>query len=206
MSSCCTPRFYGKVFGERTARRDARRYRKRGLRDSEREIVDALRGRADTVLEVGGGIGAIEIELLKAGASRATNAELSPSYEEVGAELAREAGVGERLSYRVANIAEEELEPADAVVLHRVVCCYPAGDLLVARAAEHAHSLLALTFPRETWWVRAAVRAVNTALWALRLRFRIYVHPVDRLLSSARGMRVTSGRRGLFWQTAILER
>jgi len=206
VAGCCSPRFYGKVFSERTARRDAARYRRKGLRASEREILEALRGRAETVLEVGGGVGALDIELVKAGAARVTNVELSPSYETEAAALAQEAGLAGQIDYRVANIAEEDLEPADAVVMHRVVCCYPDGELLVRRGAEHARRHLVLTFPRDAWWVRAAFGAMNAGLWALRMRFRVYAHPVEGLLAAAEGMRVAGGGRGAVWQTAVLER
>lgn len=206
MSGCCSPRLYGKVFGERTARRDARRYRKKGLKPSERDIVAFLRGRTQTVLEVGGGVGAIEMELLKAGLEHATIAELSPSYELEARALAAEAGAGARLEYRVANVVDEDLEHADAVVMHRVVCCYPDGELLVRRAAEHARRHLVLTFPREAPWVRAGFRAFNLVMWAMRSPFRAYVHPADRLLASAEGMRLVQERRGLVWQLAALER
>ena len=90
--------------------------------------------------------------------------------------------------------------------MHRVVCCYPDGELLVRRGAEHARRQLVLTFPRDAWWVRAAFGTMNAGLWAIRLKFRVYAHPVDRLLAAAEGMRHAGGRRGAVWQTAVLER
>ena len=50
-----------------------------------------------TVLEIGGGVGEIQIELLKSGAARAVNLELSPAYEAEATELLRDlrpAGAG----------------------------------------------------------------------------------------------------------------
>src|SRR5437764_12473242 len=84
MAGCCTPSGYRKVFGERTARRDLRRYRRRGLDRAARRIVGFLTNGGvdgDSVLEVGGGVGAIQLELLKAGAARATNVEPAHAYE-----------------------------------------------------------------------------------------------------------------------------
>ena len=46
-----------------------------------------------TVLEIGGGIGEIQIELLKRGAARTVNLELSPAYEEEAATLPTAADV-----------------------------------------------------------------------------------------------------------------
>ena len=85
MSDCCTPKGYRTIFSEKSARSEAKRYRSKGLDKVSRRIVELVKERGVkglTVLEVGGGIGAIEIELLKAGATRATNVELTPTYEE----------------------------------------------------------------------------------------------------------------------------
>lgn len=206
MGNCCSPRLYGKVFSEKTARRDARRYRRKGLKDTEREVVDFLRGRVEAVIDVGGGVGSIDVELLKAGARRAVDVELSPSYEPEARRLAEEAGVADGFEYRVANVAADDLEPADAVVMHRVVCCYPDGEELVRRGAAHAERFLLVTLPRDAVWVRAGVRALNFGLWVLRLKFRTYAHPVARVLAAAEGMSLVHERRGRVWQLAVLER
>ena len=73
MSGCCATG-YERFFGPRLARRDARRYRKRGLDDTAQRLVDELsaHGASGTSLEIGGGVGAIELELLKRGVERAT--------------------------------------------------------------------------------------------------------------------------------------
>ena len=63
----------------------ARRYRKRGLDRTARRMVSFLEQRGlsgASVLEIGGGVGEIQIELLKRGAERTLNLELSPAYEQ----------------------------------------------------------------------------------------------------------------------------
>src|SRR5438094_6060032 len=83
LSDCCTPRGYRTIFSEKSARSEAKRYRRKGLDRTSRRIADLLGERGvegRTLLEVGGGIGAIQIELLKAGLTRATNVELTPTY------------------------------------------------------------------------------------------------------------------------------
>ena len=118
------------VSSARSRRRlDARRYRKRGLGGTSRDLVE-LAGDVSgaTVLEVGGGVGAIELELLAAGADRATNVELSGEYEEEAAKLLAERGLSERVDRRVGDFVDEPVEPHDVVVMHRVVCCYPDVD------------------------------------------------------------------------------
>ena len=103
-----------------------------------------------SVLEVGGGVGAIQLELLRAGAAATVNAELSPAYEPYAAELADEAGLGGRTERRVVDFARQgsESQAADVVILHKVVCCYPDYETLVGQASSHTTHQLALTFPR----------------------------------------------------------
>jgi magnesium-protoporphyrin O-methyltransferase len=200
-------------FDEKSARRDAKRYRRKGLDGTARRMVAFLAERGlenATVLEIGGGVGAVQIELLRAGADRAVNLELSPAYEPAASELVREAALGGRVERRVANIVEEggSVEPADVLVMHRVVCCYPDPEALVGAAADHARRYLVMSFPRETALLRVGVRLAN--LW-IRLRgidFRAYVHPPAAILGAAerRGLRPVLEHRGAIWQFAALER
>jgi tripartite-type tricarboxylate transporter receptor subunit TctC len=64
------------MFNARFARSMAARYRKRGLDKTARAMVELLAqdGVQDaTVLEIGGGVGEIQLELLRRGAASATN-------------------------------------------------------------------------------------------------------------------------------------
>ena len=74
VTGCCNPRGCDEFFNPRFARRMARRYRKRGLDKPSRRMVEFLeqRGELDgaTVLEIGGGVGEIQLELLKRGAAK----------------------------------------------------------------------------------------------------------------------------------------
>ena len=81
MSSCCRPESYGAFFTRRGAERALRRYRRRGLDELSAKIAHVVKehGVAGlTILEVGGGIGALDVELVRAGAEHAINVELSP--------------------------------------------------------------------------------------------------------------------------------
>ena len=213
MSCCAPPKGYEKLFGLRTARKDARRYRRKGLDTTATGMVAFLRSRGmegATVLEIGGGVGAIDVELVKAGAERAVDVELSPYYEETARELWSEQGVADRIEYRVANVAEngKDVEPADAVLMHRVVCCYPDYDALVGAAAERTRRYLVLSYPRDRWYVRAFVAGVNGLARLLRWEHRSYVHPPAAIFAAAegRGLAPAVEQQGRIWQVAAFER
>jgi magnesium-protoporphyrin O-methyltransferase len=211
--SCCAPKGYRELFGERAARRDAKRYRRKGLDDTAEEMVEFLRSRGlehATVLEIGGGVGAIGLELLKGGADRALEVELSPEYERTAAALARENGVEDRVERRLGDVvAEAETVPAaDVVVMHRVVCCYPDVDALVGTAGERARRYLVLSFPRPRRLVRVGVRLVNLWFTLRRWDFRTYLHPPGAIVAAAEreGLRPAFEHTGSIWQVAALER
>jgi magnesium-protoporphyrin O-methyltransferase len=210
VSGCCKPNGYERIFGAKQARLDASRYRKRGLGGTSRGLVE-LAGdvSGETVLEVGGGVGAIELDLLAAGADRATNVELSGEYEEEAATLLAERGLTERVDRRVADFVEEPVVPHDVVVLHRVVCCYPDVDRLVGLAAAHTRRRLLLTYPRERPWTRAGIWSINLFMRISGSSFRAFVHPVARMAAAAQREGLTLERRerpGLIWENAVYER
>jgi Methyltransferase domain len=211
MNGCCATG-YERFFGPRLARRDARRYRRRGLDDTAQRLVDELasRGLGASALEVGGGVGAIELELLKKGVERATIVELSHGYDEEATTLARDAQVEERIERRHGDFVEQEalVDPADVVVMHKVVCCYPDPEKLVGAAARHSRRLLALSFPRDTWWLRLAVR-VGNVWFRLIGGIETFLHEPARVVAIAEsaGLKaVLHEPSGRIWRVAVFER
>jgi 2-polyprenyl-3-methyl-5-hydroxy-6-metoxy-1,4-benzoquinol methylase len=211
--SCCDPRGCDQFFNPRFARRVARRYRKRGLDKTARQMIAFLEQRGiegATVLEVGGGVGEIQLELLKRGAARAVSLELSSAYDEEARELLREAGLEGRTDRRLRDIADGEngIEPADILVLHRVVCCYPDYERLLTAVAEHAQRLVVFSYPRRNAISRLVVAAQNLSFRLLRREFRTFAHPPAAMLKvlTERGLRKSFDHHGLVWQVAGLER
>jgi magnesium-protoporphyrin O-methyltransferase len=192
----------------------ARRYRKRGLDKTAARMVAFLeqQGVADaSVLEVGGGVGEIQLELLKRGAARATNLELSPAYDEEALSLVREAGIDERrVDRRLLDIATEpdSVKAADVVVLHRVVCCYPDYERLLAAAAAHARRLLVFSHPPRNPVSRAFVTGQNAFFRVTRKEFRTFAHPPEAMLDVCRAQGLSARFRhpGRVWQVEGLSR
>lgn len=211
--SCCNPRGCDRFFGARFAHHAAQRYRKRGLDETARRMVGFLEQRGvagATVLEIGGGIGEIQIELLKRGAAHAVNLELSPGYDDEAAVLLGEAGLEGRTTRRIHDIAVDPdgIEPADLVVLNRVVCCYPDYERLLTAAADHARRALVFSYPPRNVVSRLVVSAQNLFFRLLGKEFRIFTHPPAAMLAvlEGRGLRSSVARKALVWQVAGLER
>jgi hypothetical protein len=207
--SCCAAGSLD-IFSEKSARRELRRYLRKGLGGSDARLIAAwaeesgLRGA--TVVEIGGGIGQIQAELLRRGAARGTVVEVVPAYEGPAAELARAVAVADRSSFVVADLLEEPeaVEPADIVVLRRVVCCSPDGPELLGIAATKSRRGLVASYPRDRAPIRAVARLQNAALALVRKRFRLFVHPPEELRRAvaAHGLERSRVSRSLVWETA----
>jgi magnesium-protoporphyrin O-methyltransferase len=132
----------------------------------------------ETVLDIGSGIGALSLELLKAGVQHATCVDMSPAALAANAEEAQRRGVGDRVGQVEGDfVAIASTQPvADLVVLDRVVCCYPAYAPLLEHATAHSRRLLALAYPRDRWWVKCAMGIENAWRGIRGDDFRSFVH------------------------------
>lgn len=206
MGGCCEPEGYDDLFGARFSRHLAKRYRKRGLDKTASRMVTFLTDQGiegASVLEIGGGVGDLHLELLRHGAARATNLELVDSYDADARALAKEAGVADRVSRRQLDLAAspDAVEPHDIVVLHRVVCCYPDVQRLLTAAADHATRLLVFSHPPANMASRAIFGTENLLFRLRRTPFRTYVHDPGAMRTAAEhgGLRTAYRRDGLAW-------
>ena len=201
------------AFSEAEARSERKSYARNGPPKQTRLILEALRSlglkNAD-LLDIGGGIGAIHHELLEDVAHEATHVDASSAYlKEARAEAARR-GHSERVNFIHADFTDiaGDLPKADIVTLDRVVCCYPDFRGLVKAAADHSRKALALTYPRETWYMRIGL---NVANFFQRLRkdpFRVFLHPISDMdsLIKREGFERVSLRRLFIWEIVLYQR
>jgi magnesium-protoporphyrin O-methyltransferase len=210
--SCCTGD-YDAMFDARAARRQLSAYSRSGPTGTTRRLIDAISatGTKDaTVLDIGGGVGVIGLELLAAGAGHVTGVDASDAYVTAAHEEAMRRGLGQRVTVHHGDFVglADAIEAADIVTLDRVVCCYGDWPALVDASAAHALRLYGLAYPVDRWWTRAGVGFGNLCLRLMRRSFRGYVHPeraIDERIQAA-GFARRSNHRSWLWQTALYER
>ena len=213
MTCCSHCRDAEALFSDRTARRELRRYRRKGPVRTTRLLVDTIRPRLRqgwTLLDVGGGIGAIQHELLDAGAARAVQVDASPAYLEASGSEAARRGHADRVEHVYGDFTElaGSVPDADIVTLDRVICCYPHMERLVEASACKARQLYGLVYPREHWPVRLSLAATNLYMRLRRSAFRTYVHSgaaVDALVRRL-GFEPVARQRTLAWQVVTYAR
>ncbi len=208
--SCCQN--YDREFDDRVARRELDAFRRHGPNRSTRLLIDALGAQGIdgcSLLDIGGGVGAIHHELLKSGASRAVDVDASAAFIAAARREAERLGHADRVAYRYGDFVElaPEIEPADVVALDRVVCCYPDMPTLVGLSVARARMLYGIVYPPEKWWIRLGISVIN---WFRRrgngTQFFVHsVEAIDRTIRDA-GFEPRFAGQTLMWRIAVYAR
>lgn len=209
-----TPTNPFEAYDEKTAAAELRRYREKGPNPWTRALVDALVAegmQGTTLLDIGGGIGAIQHELLAAGSVSATSVDASSAYLDAAREESDRRGLSGRVTYLHGDFVEVagSLPLVDVVTLERVLNVYPDWERLAELSAEHARRLYGIVIPRDTPFVRFVIRLINFNLRRQRKGVRAAVIPiegVDRILQRKGFRRQVSARVGPAWQVAVYRR
>ena len=177
-------------YGPKIAAADLRRYHEHGPQSWTKTLLAALS--ADgfvgaTILDIGGGVGVIGHELLRAGASAVTYVEASSAYLAAARAESEDQGQLGRSSFEFGDFVDlgESIAPADIVTLDRVLNVYPEWERLAAAAADHARLVLGVVVPRKSTPVRVVIAAMNAALRLQRQSIRAKVIPIGDLDSVA---------------------
>lgn len=200
-------------FNETVARRELVRYRRKGATGTTRMLVEALKAedvRGRTLLDVGGGIGVIQHELLAVGAERVVGVDASAAYLATSMEEARRRGHENRVTHIHGDFAQlaADVPPADIVTLDRVICCYHDMPALVAAAATRARTLLGAVYPRDTWWNRVGISIFNLVARLRRSPFRTFIHPPQEIDAIVRrhGLAPRHHAQTFIWRVAVYVR
>jgi SAM-dependent methyltransferase len=211
--SCAQCRGIEQEFGSKVARRDLKRFRRKGPDRTTRLLIEALEreGVKDaTLIDIGGGIGAIHHLLLDEGARAAAHVDASSSYLEAAREEAARRGHTDRVSFRHGDFLDvaPALDRADVVTLDRVICCYPDMERLVAASAGLAGRLYGVVYPRDNWLMRRGVPVANLLLRLKRSCFRVFIHPTTAVDAAVRraGLVPRAMQRTLLWQVWVYGR
>jgi SAM-dependent methyltransferase len=213
MMNCCQCQGIEELFSQKFVTREVTRYRTKGPDKTTRMLVDAIKeeGVTDrTLLDIGGGVGAIQHALLAAGLEHATDVDASSAYLAAARAEAQRGGYLDRVTYHRGNFVDlaSEIEPADIVTLDRVICCYSDMEDLVGKSAARAGKLYGLVYPRDTWWIRIGLAVGNFFFKLRRSAYRGFIHPtreVEAILHSS-GLRRRFYRRTLLWQVVVYGR
>jgi magnesium-protoporphyrin O-methyltransferase len=211
---CCQLEGCERNFDQKKAAAKLDKYRTQGPHKTTRMLVNALVARGvddQTLLDIGGGIGALQHELLGAGVRSAIDFEASAAYIDACKDEAQRRGHADRITHRHGDFAEfgADIPPADIVTLERVICCYPDMPDLVRESCARTRRLLGLVIPYDVWWVKVLIELIyNFKFRVKRNSFRVFLHPtrvIDALIREQGLERQYYDRTGA-WQVLVYER
>lgn len=163
--------------------------------------------RADTLLDIGAGVGVLHHELLIDRVRAAVHVEAAGAYVQAAQDEASRRGHAERVQFLHGDFLAlaPAIGTADLVTLDRVLCCYPELEPLLLASAALTRRYWAASFPRDRWYVQLHTR------WQNRLRaragnaFRTFVHPVAQIYALLRrtGLRPLQVWRGPVWEVVL---
>lgn len=205
--SCPQCRGIEKLFDRSTAAADLKRYRQRGPAKETRLLLDRLMAQdvtGLTLLDIGGGIGAIQHHLISAGVGAVVNVDASSAYLEAAKQEAARLGHAAQVNYHHGDFVTlaPDLSAADIVTLDRVICCYHDMPALVSASSAKARRFYALVFPRDAWIMRLAAVMLNIFIRLQRSSMRFFIHPtakVNALVEQA-GFKRRFHHKTLLWQ------
>lgn len=169
---CCEVDLEAISYDGHHAAEDLEEWRRRGVRPTTRELIDALLAQdiaGARLVDIGAGVGMVHLTLLEAGAASAVDVDASQEYLDAARSEATRRGLVERVEYLHGDVVAltEQLTPADVVTLDTVICCYPFLAPLLDAATRPGPRLVGLTYPRDVWWMRIVMN-----LWNIRRRLQ----------------------------------
>lgn len=213
MDCCCQAAGLEEVMDNRTAAKDLERYRKDGPQDTTKILLDALVPlgvQGLRLLDIGGGAGALQHELLQAGVEQVTSVDASSAYLRAAREEAERQGHGQRIHQHHGDFVDvaDELQPANIVTLDRVVCCYDDMPGLVDNSTRLASKYYGIVYPKDSWWMRAFTWIGNLYYRLRRSQFRMFAHPnaaIEQRIKAS-GLKRIFSRTTSIWKIHLYQR
>lgn len=210
---CSQCRGIEKEFDTKYVSREIKKYHKKGPARNTLKLISVLQQegvKGKSLLDIGGGVGAIQHELFRYGLQSAAAADASSAYLKAAKQEAQTNGTLEKTNFHHGDFLDlaDHIEPADIVTLDRVICCYNNMNDLVRLSAAKAKKLYAAVYPRDVWWVKSIFSMGNFFLRLFNNPFRIFAHStkeVDALITTTGFTRYFYEKSGK-WQIVVYKR
>ncbi len=174
------------MFDKKTAKSELKRYLKKGPSKTTTMLLDAILKEGVQgldFLDIGGGIGAIQYDLIKAGASNGTSIEASSAYFDLVKEEILQNDLAERIDCKYGDFTTiaSDVDKADIVTLDKVICCYDDMSKLVMLSSKLARKIYAVIYPRDLWWAKFVLLFMNFYHMIKGSSFRVFIHPTKKV-------------------------
>ena len=210
---CCQCQGIESMFDKKSAKRDLKRYLKKGPSTTTKILLNAVNKigvQGMTFLDIGGGIGAIQYALIKWGALNGVSIEASSAYIDSIKEETGENNLTEKVVFKHGDFTTiaSDLNSSDIVTLDKVICCYDDMNRLVDLSSKLARKIYAVVYPRDNWWTKLFLPIINFYPKIKGSSFRLFIHPTNKVedIIIKNGLKRIYNTTRLFWQVAVFIR
>ncbi len=195
------------------ANKDLKHYLKKGSRKMTKLLINALKQEELhdlSLLDIGGGIGPIPLELIPNGIRKVTDIDASQGYIDVAKAEMKKRNY-HQISYQLGDFVDlsNQIEKHDIVTLDKVICCYPHVEELLKTSLSKATKYYGLVYPQATIISRIVVWALNLKLKLKKNPFRTFIHNpelVHNTITAAGFQKIYSGKTLLSWQIHLYKK
>jgi len=202
-----------RVFNPRMGKSELKSYRRKGPSKSTRRIIEAViatNRKGTTLIDIGGGVGAIYHELLNEFVSSAIHVDAAENYLSLARLESTRRGTQNRVQFIKGDFVDisTELPSSDIITLDKVVCCYPNIDSLLSTVASKSTGLVVLSLPREWLLIKFMVKTMNFVRKLSKNAFRNYVYSMSEIsdILEKGGFTRTAFEVSGIWQIFVFEK
>lgn len=202
------------LFDKKTANKQYKRYLKKGPSRVTKKIISQLdrNERGETLIDIGGGIGAIQWWFLGNGGDKCYSVDASTGYSSLAKEHAEKNKLDSNTHFIIGDFTDNatDLPTVDHVTLDKVICCYPDYQAILNKACDKSSKTITLSYPMDGI-IADSIRFFGVLVMRLKSNpFKPFVHRAAsiRELLSERGFELKEKELSFPWhiQTYIKSR
>lgn len=201
------------LFDLKGAQKEMKRYKRKGVKKVTDKLLRLLFQQnilESTLLDIGGGVGAIQWRFLKNGGMATIDVDASHGYLNVARSFAKENNLQDKTQFYHGDFVDiaDEIESCDVVTLDKVVCCYPDYKSLLSLALKKCDHTIALSFPFGGPISKVVAQCMKLYLYFKKNPFRSYVHDPDEIdkFIISRGFSIVRKSTSFPWHIRIYKR
>jgi len=174
-------------FDLKGAEKKLRQYKKKGPDKVTSRLIEFFRAEYDfhdkSLLDIGGGVGAIQWEFLRKGGKATINVDASNGYQVVAKDYAYELGFAEKVNFVFGDFVEKssEVMETDFVTMDKVLCCYPDYQSLLENAIKKCRKSIMISYPLGGFLAKFYAKVENLYFAFKKNPFRTYIHSPQKI-------------------------
>jgi len=180
---CCGADLF---FNKTTAKKEYRTYVRKGPSRVTAKIIQQLENqdvKGKSMVDVGGGIGALQWWFLQNEGAKTTDIDASSGYLKQALNHAGENGWQDKTQFIMGDCTDvyPQIDDPDFITLDKVICCYPNFKEILVSTCQKSKRYISLSYPIDGI-IAQAIRGMGALFFMLKKNpFRPYVHPVRQI-------------------------